>query len=149
MMLSKPECGWTTFAMGETKCSLSYLTNVPMDWLNEAIHGLETLRPFTVHGYLEPGRMLCTVSYWNCYLIFEDDGKSPLSTDELSQEIIPISMLDFCKQLYDDILENIGQWRDWSVSYAEKNKNLQEKLDKLQKLIIAKENCFNEGHCFI
>ena len=76
-MLSKPDCGWTTFQLGSenTAYCLGYLTDVAMEWLDRAIHGLETEDVFSVHGFCEPGRMVCTVSFWNCYVIFEGDGK--------------------------------------------------------------------------
>ena len=47
-MLSKPKQGWTEFSLGGVEADLSYLTNVPIEWLDQAIHGLETLKPFAV-----------------------------------------------------------------------------------------------------
>ena len=42
---------------------MSYLTDVANTWLVQAIHGLKTMDVFSVHGFSEPGRMICTVSY--------------------------------------------------------------------------------------
>ena len=158
-MLSKPEHGWTEFSLGNTAYSLSYLTDIPTDWLDQAIHGLESLKPFSVHGYCEPGRMICTVSYWNCHILFEDDGRDVLSKEDTRWEIAHISMLQFCTELYKDLSENIEQWCAWRPGYAggvKKQENtdaerykLQTKLAQLRKLIEDRENCFGENRCFL
>ena len=65
-MLTKPYYGWTDFSLeGTSVYGLSYLDDIAFEWLDQAIHGLETMLPFCVKGFLEPGRMLCTVSFWN------------------------------------------------------------------------------------
>ena len=102
-MLSRPEDGWTYFQPGkENRYRLSYLTDVAVDWLTQAIHGLETMDVFSVHGFSEPGRMVCTVSYWSCYVIFEDDGPAPVCEDITH---LHINMIEFCKRLCRDIEE--------------------------------------------
>ena len=174
-MLSKPEYGWTHFQLGnETEYRLSYLTDVAYDWLTQAIHGLETMDVFSVHGFSEPGRMVCTVSYWSCYIISEDDGPAP--TCEGVQHV-HVNMIDFCKRLYHDIDSNFNGWVHWDdgsvecsaeesidddVDGAELDKQiadkteeafqnreriLREKLDKLKKLIEENEDYFDNG-CF-
>ena len=51
----------TNYYDDEHQYRLSYLTDVAVEWLGQAIHGLKTLEPFAVHGYCEPCRMICTV----------------------------------------------------------------------------------------
>ena len=161
-LLSIPEYGWTTFCLGNDGYRLSYLTCVPMDWLNAAIYGLENMVPFAVNGFCEPGRFLCLVSYWNCHVIFEDDEREPLKEDELERSVIHISMIDFCKMLYEDIKNNMDAWGDWNHDsfYREEdpkkvetaiNKmkdDIRPLLDRLNELIIQKEKYFGEGYCF-
>lgn len=153
-MLSRPEYGWTDFSLEEGKgiYGLSYLTNVPMEWLNQAIHGLETLEPFAVHGVLEPGRVICLVSYWNCHIIVEDEDRKMLKADDTIHRIVHVSMLEFCKMLYEDILVNIEDWSDWdcdnTVDTEVVKKELKEKLDILKKLIAEKECFFAENRQF-
>lgn len=78
-MLTKPYYGWTDFSLeGTSVYGLSYLDDIAFEWLDQAIHGLETMLPFCVKGFLEPGRMLCTVSFWNCHIVIEDDEREPL-----------------------------------------------------------------------
>ena len=77
-MLTKPEAGWSDFSLtGTSAYPLSYLDNIPFEWLDEAIHGLEILNPFCVKGFMEPGRFICVVSFWNCHIICEDENKDP------------------------------------------------------------------------
>ena len=48
-MLTKPEAGWSDFSLdGTSVYTLSYLDDIPFEWLDEAIHGLEILNPFCV-----------------------------------------------------------------------------------------------------
>lgn len=146
-MLSKPLHGWTDFQLeGAGRSSLSYLTDIPFEWLNQAIHGLETRSPFCVEAYLEPGRLLCLVSYWNCYVFYEDEEPHPSEEKEISGNSSPVNMLQFCKNLYDDISENFDGW----LSFAEysgqapvgKKAELNRKLSRLRELIEEQEDLF-------
>ena len=41
-MLTKPDCGWSDFNLdGTSEYPLSYLDNIPFNWLDDAIHGLK------------------------------------------------------------------------------------------------------------
>ena len=107
-MLTKPEAGWSDFSLdGTSVYTLSYLDDIPFEWLDEAIHGLEILNPFCVKGFMEPERFICVVSFWNCHIICEDENKDPLIPQNTTHEISHTSMLQFCQQLYDDISENL------------------------------------------
>ena len=149
-MLGKPEAGWALFQLGseETAYDLSYVTDVAMEWLTQAIHGLKELDVFSVHGYCEPGRMVCTVSYWCCYVIFEDDGRAP-ACHGVHQ--LHVNMLDFCKKLHQDISENLDDWVlwDYDAPQPEREKALREKLDTLKSLIQEREEDFQEDRCFL
>ena len=164
-MLGKPENGWVLFQLGseETAYDLSYLTDVAMEWLTQAIHGLQTMDVFSVHGYCEPGRMVCTVSYWCCYVIFEEEDRNP-ACQGVHQ--LHVSMLDFCRMLHKDISENLDAWVHWVDVYVDwddgedgdeavknalelREKTLREKLDELKALIEERQADFDEGHCFL
>jgi hypothetical protein len=158
-MLGKPENGWALFQLGskETAYDLSYVTDVAMEWLGQAIHGLQTLDVFSVHGYCEPGRMVCTVSYWCCYVIFEEDDRNP-ACHGVHQ--LHVSMLDFCKQLHQDISENLDDWVHWDgdgedadaaarAAFDLREKTLHEKLNELKSLIEQRQEDFEEDCCFI
>lgn len=146
-MLSKPLHGLTDFQLeGAGKATLSYMTDIPFEWLDQAIHGLETRMPFCVRAYLEPGRLLCLVSYWNCYVLCEDEEPHPSEEKEISGDSSPVSMLQFCKDLYNDISENIDDWVSFSVYSGEvpvgKKEELNRKLARLKELISEEENRF-------
>ena len=158
-MLSSPEDGWTVFRPGSEKTaySLSYLNDIAVEWLDQAIHGLKTMDTFSVHGFCEPGRMICTVSYWNCYIIFEGDGR-----DDVCESVytVHVSMIDFCKKLYADIAGPLEEWVHWDdgmfedeedpAAAAEKRrKEILERLETLKGLIAEKEEEFAEDGCFI
>ena len=138
-MLSKPQHGWTDFTLGELRFSLSYLSNIPLEWLDRAIFGMETLLPFEVAGYCEPGRMVCTVNHLECRIVFENDRCR--QNDRIS-EVAPINMLDFCSQLHKDLLDHIEDWQNWNSSFHLTKEDLTLRLDRLQKLIDIKTNCF-------
>ena len=157
-MLSTPNAGWTHFKLKNESYSLSYLTPVPFEWLNQAIHGLETMLPFTVHGFSEPGRMLCTVSYWNCYIISSDD--EVYEADDVHTEFINMNMIEFCESLYHDISDDLDAWCKWFTDceaeteeeeqafYAEIKVQLEELLTKLASLINEKKHMFEGGYAF-
>lgn len=153
-MLSKPKSGWTDFNLqGSKMYGLSYLDDIAFEWIEQAIHGLETMRPFCVKGFLEPGRLLCTVSYWNCHITIEDDDRYLLDAEDVTNEVSHTSMIEFCKYLYEDISLNMEEWVHF-VDYEDfdvKNKKntLEQKLDRLKNLIFEKEVCFGKNHCFL
>ena len=159
-MLSIPDAGWTDFKLKDKSYALSYLTALPFDWLNQAIHGLETMLPFTVHGFSEPGRMLCTVGYWNCYVVFSDDEAYEVDAEDVRAEYINKNMIEFCEELQRDISENIDEWCKWFTDYdaeteeeeqsfyANIKSQLEELLEKLAALIREKKHMFGDGYAF-
>lgn len=149
-MLSKPIHGWTDFQLeGTGEWGLSYLTDIPFKWLDQAIHGLETSSPFCVEAYLEPGRFLCLVSFWNCYVLCENEEPQPSEEDNIQADVSPINMLQFCKNLHKDISENIGDWvafYEFSGQGPEERKAaLDCKLARLQELISEHEDGFSNS----
>lgn len=156
-MLSKPKYGWTDFQLeGTSTYGLSYLDDIAFEWLDQAIHGLKTMQPFCVKGFLEPRRFLCMVSYWNCHIVIEDDERDLLEKDEIIVEYSHTSMLEFCKFLYHDIDEDIEEWAifmdhgyDENYPLVEKISLLREKLNTLKYLIISKEEYFGANRCFL
>ena len=165
-MLGKPEYGWSTFKIGESHSySLSYLTDVACDWLAQAIHGLHTLEPFAVHGYCEPNRMVCLVSYYTCYVIFEPDGG--ISEESKCKEMygVDLTMLDFCKALHADINRDLEEWVDWNLIgleeddddevmeenrkvLDERRKHIKDQLAELERLMHEKEELWTPNHGF-
>lgn len=134
-MLSKPQYGWTDFSLGESCYGLSYITNIPLEWLDRAIFGLESLLPFEVRGQCEPGELVCAVDMTQCSICFKEGMHSRCT-------VVPINMLDFCKLLHADISACVDAWTNWNPVYQTTKEQLQARLDRLQMLIRVKENCF-------
>lgn len=156
-MLGKPHAGWCEFQLDGTSIyGLSYLDDIAFEWVEQAIHGLETMLPFCVKGFMEPERFLCVVSYWNCHIICEEDERWELKNDDISHEYSHTSMLEFCKNLYDDIKMNLDDWVGFwchdnysDAELKEKRHNLEEKLQRLKELIAEKEEYFGNNRCFL
>lgn len=154
-MFSNFDAGWVDFELpGTYAYGLSYLTPVPFEWLDAAIHGLETLQPFCVKGYLEPCRMICTVSYRNCYVVCEDDDRAVLDANKLQFKCSTMGMLEFCQQLADDIQRDLDAWAGF-YSHCEDSdlpankQRLLQKLERLRELIEQRRDAFAEGQMFI
>ncbi len=154
-MLTKPVNGWSDFQLENTSVyGLSYLDDIAFEWIDQAIHGLETMMPFCVKGFMEPGRFLCLVSYWNCHIICEDDERLPLKPEDIMNEYSHTSMLQFCEYLYADVSKNVEEWSlfvDYgdNTDFCSKKKLLMEKLEKLEKLINEHKEWFGEDRCFL
>lgn len=153
-MLTKPINGWSDFQLeGTSIYGLSYLDDIAFEWVEQAIHGLETLQPFCVKGFLEPNRFLCTVSYWNCHIVCEDDESEPLETEDVINEISHTSMIQFCWYLYEDISKNIDEWVTFvdyqDLDISKRQEDIRHKLNRLKELISEKEVCFSESRCFL
>ena len=153
-MLTKPKAGWTGFSLeGTSVYHLSYLDDIAFEWLEQAIHGLETMLPFCVKGFLEPGRMLCTVSYWNCHIVVENDERHALKKEDIKNEYSHTSMLEFCRYLYDDISGCTDEWASFVDYHSEdtqaKKDKLLQMLDKLKQLISDREEWFGKDRCFL
>ena len=154
-MLSKPHYGWTEFCLsGTSTYQLSYLDDIAFDWIDQAIHGLRTMLPFCVKGFLEPNRFLCVVSYWNCHILVENDSADALTEEDIHSEYSHTSMLDFCRLLHQDISDNMDDWVDFTDhcgkkdSFPERRSELIDKLKTLEKLIKISESRFGPNRCF-
>ncbi|WP_299458075.1 hypothetical protein [uncultured Rikenella sp.] len=143
-MLTRPKGGWTDFSLeGTSEYGLSYVDDIAFEWLDQAIHGLETLAPFCVTGYMEPDRMVCVVSLRRCHVFVEDEDTSAMVEDYAPEEA-PVGMIDFCKRLYEDIGADIegwaafGSWRDEKEGLEARKQRLVGRLERLKNLIDGK-----------
>lgn len=155
-MLSTPEVGWTDFSLPDipTSYGLSYLTDIPNDWLDSAIYGLENLTPFCVHGFMEPNRMLCSVSFWNCHVLTEPDEPAATTEKDISYHISNTDMLTFCTYLHHNIRADLQQWVHWDDAGMDEEElqarqtKLTQKLERLEELLRTQARHFQKGHCF-
>ena len=133
-ILSVPEAGWTKLQFTKKEHELSWLTSVPLQWLDAAIYGMKTGDPFTVWGDQESaGMVYCTVTQDGCY-VFEENNYRDVEYVWLFPE-------EFCRLLYKDISENIDAWvNEWHIADTpeESRRMIQEKLAELEG--VFKEN---------
>ena len=158
-LLSEPEFGWSTFSLPdvEDEFELSYLTDVAIEWLENAIFGLEHLCPFCVFGNLEPGRLLCTVSYWHCHLVIESQDREPEALADITHLHSNTDMLTFCTYLRDCIQAHVEQWFKWDagevadMSASERQnrkRKLHRRLARLSDLIESQAEHFGKNRFF-
>ena len=126
-MLSLPEYGWTDFSIGDAKYPLSYLTDIPIEWLNVSIYGLKNRRPFTVYGDCETTDVYCTVTEMFCHVIYEGYELTPKTF------FVDMTKLDFCKALHADISVDVDAWAGW-LCYNDENFRKEQKC-KIQSLL--------------
>ena len=154
-MFSNIHAGWVDFELPGTHAyGLSYLSPVPFEWLDAAIHGLETLQPFCVKGYLEPGRMICTVSYHNSYVVCEDEEYSVQYGENPDFKCSSTGMLEFCQQLADDIRRDLDAWVGFcnhrgDSGLSANKQQLMQKLERLRLLIEQRREALSGGSMFI
>jgi hypothetical protein len=139
-MLNKPEHGWSDFSLGTKRYSLSYLSNIPLEWLDRAIFGLEALLPFELQGHCEPGSLVCTVNLSECRIDFEMVRSNRVIR---STETLPVSILEFCRMLHKDLSADPEAWAAWNPSFHMETEDLQAKLDRLAQLIEEKAPLFS------
>lgn len=158
-LLSEPEFGWSTFSFsdGEKSYELSYLTDIPAEWLDNAFYGLEHLTPFCVHACLEPGRLLCTVSFCHCHLVIESADRAPEAVDDIIHSLSNTDMLTFCTYLRDSIQAHFEPWLKWdSCVWTEMTEEEREerrqaidcRLKQLSALIESRAEHFGKGRGF-
>ena len=108
---------------GNYNTSLSYWTDIPNDWLTQAIFGLETGLPITVYGMCEPGRELLTFTDSDCHVIYEVEDDLPAAEyGNIYHRVLPIGKIDFCKALYHDLSSDLNEWSLWH-HYIKKKEN--------------------------
>ena len=154
-MLSKPDYGWSDFTLGDKSFSLSYLTDIPNDWPDAAIDGLQTGQRFIVSGTEEPNRVYCLVSRSSCRIICDERFINVCFPSELTEdefhcleklkgvtlyEYPDVEMLAFCENLYRDISQHEELWAEWydtgdPAALAQNREDIRTKLALLQSLI--------------
>ena len=129
-ILSVPKAGWTKLQFTKKEHELSYLTSVPLQWLDAAIYGMKTGDPFTVWGDQESeGIVYCSVTDSGIYVVEENNYKNI--------EYVKLYPEEFCRLLYKDISKNIDAWvDDWHIgdNREESRRLIQGRLDELDNV---------------
>ncbi len=105
-MLSKPNIGWSVFTLGEFQTEVSYLVDIPFDWLRACISGLKYNIPFSF--FLEEEGSNCIVTaYWDyTHIIIQNE-------DVTLKTIKDADWLDLSYMLLVDIKRYFDDWVNW------------------------------------
>ena len=127
-VLSKPKNGWTIFRIGKTEFELSWMTNLPVYWLDTMIRNFGY--SYVVSCECEPGMMDCIVIGRNIHIFYDNRHVASYDFDK-----------DFTRIIMKDIEDNLDAWAEWSHGcwsdqrdITETKKDIQSKLDKLDFL---------------
>ena len=140
MILSKPEHGWTDITIGKWTDRASYLTDVHLDFLKCLIRFFETNSPSCFQCDAEGWNYTIVISDNYVHTIEEKDEIEFYSFDFYEENI---TIKDFARMVYNDILTYIDDWSCWDPctdlndmgDIENSKKEIQEKLEKLKKYI--------------
>jgi hypothetical protein len=150
-MLSNPKCGWVDVIIESNTIEpfvgyASYLTEVPLDCLDNMIFALENYSDFITSFDAEGWMYKVIADEYRTYVIVERDKPELLIFDNKD-------IFDLANEIVDDISKDIDEWSRWSCSIdidddgnliqsqVEDYKNtLLEKIDTLKKVIENRKN---------
>ena len=104
-MLSQPNAGWSTFTLGDYEGSISYLTDIPFDWLRACISGLRYEIPAAFYTDAEGEEYYIVSDMFSTYIIKEHNGTSVTK--------VYIGLKDFSEMLLKDIGDHLESWIRW------------------------------------
>ena len=118
-IFSKPENGTFVLQLGEHSYTFTNKTNIPFNWIDQAILGLSNIMPFNLYGISEDNnKIFCVVSLYNCHITKEPVGFIPESKeyDSFPRDMHYVHMWNFCNALHDGIASHLDAWVDWILS---------------------------------
>ncbi len=133
-MLSKPYAGWTEFTLEDFKVHGSDLTDIPLEWMRAAVHGMKYYTPAAFYLDEEGAETTIAVNEYRTYIIRQHNGET-LKT-------IHMGLFRFTEMLVADIRENLDSWVYWSLECC-RNATFEERKAELQALIDEAEALLN------
>ena len=107
-MLSKPENGWTVFSLGDFQAEVSYLVDIPFDWLISCKNALKHNIPLSFFLELEGETCLLTSYGYDTHIIINRrDGGYQLKT------VHNVNFMDVSDMLLKDIRLYFDDWVTW------------------------------------
>lgn len=136
-MLSNPKHGWVELKVSENVYHLSYIYDFIVEWLKLCKQGLDNNETTVLEAYDEPGRIIVVLSKYNVYVIKEAEDDLPCEKDGVAFEYSDMTMVQFCQNLYKDVLDNIDSWVKfkYSMEFISKEQ-LEELREKLKNEIL-------------
>lgn len=146
-MLSKPEHGWSTVTIEDFEAPVSYLVDVPFDWLRTCINGLKYHTPIALHIDEEGVDDLITSYWFGTYIIVQDWNE-----EETFHSYEETNYIDIAYMLYQDIKNYFEEWVNWSPfedrpdDIVRRRKELQLLLDEIKQLLILEAKGKNKQY---
>ncbi len=130
-MFSRPNGGWVDINIGDYTINGSYLTDIPMDFLDSLISSLKSNLPVSIF-IDEEGRENIICAYFNeVYIIVRND-------DFVEYKKIDMDFNLFRKDIINGIETNLKEWINWNME--DDVEVLKKRENELRtKLSIAKE----------
>ena len=103
-MLSKPVAGWTHVTFANQQYSASYVTEVPLDFLEKIVKTLEEKEPHHI--------VLDSESEGEYTILFDLKKSYLIDYDKILVEERDI--LEIAEEVYEDIRTNFTDWSKWT-----------------------------------
>lgn len=125
------ENGWCTVTLGDFSSRASYLTDVPFDCIDAAIHAIESHMPFCVRFDAEGWDFYVMSDVCNTYVVVEKEDTIFYKCGSV------VDKDDIALQIYKDISEDFDEWVSFFYEYVddpyeesenESNASLEDKL---------------------
>lgn len=131
-MFSKPKGGWVDINIGDYTLNGSYITDIPMNFLDSLISSLKSNLPVSVF-IDEEGVENIICAYFNEVFIIVKNG------DVVEYKKIDMDFNLFRKDIINGIEKYLNEWINWNmIDDVEALKNRENELNT--KLSIAKES---------
>lgn len=133
-MLSKPRSGWSDLTLGDFRGSVSFLTDIPFDWLRACINGLKYVIPAAFFFDEEGSSGYIVSDLYATYVIIQHNGT------ELTL-VKGIGLKKFAEMLLHDIREHLEDWTWWctfqlnDAQYARRKAMLTELLEEAEQCL--------------
>ena len=128
-MLSKPDNGWSVFSLGDFQADVSYLVDIPFDWLISCKNALKYNIPASFFLELEGESCIVTSYGHDTHMIFSHhDGAYTLKT------VRDVDFMDLSEMLLEDIRLYFDDWVTW-YSFEQKESDFARRRAALKALI--------------
>ena len=129
-MFSKPKNGWVNIKIEDYKINGSYLTDIPMNFLDSVISSIKTNLPIYIFIDEEGSENIICAYYDEIYII--------LKHDDVEYKRIDMSFNLFRKNIINGIEMYLNEWINWNMDDdVEELKNRENEFK--EKLSIAKD----------
>ena len=135
-MLSKPDIGWTVFSLGDFRAEVSYLVDIPFDWLISCKNALKYNIPASFFLELEGESCIVTSYGYDTHIICQNhDCEYTLTT------VRDVDFVQLSRMLVEDIRLYFDDWVTW-YNFEQKESDFARRRVALKALIEETESYF-------